>query len=157
MSTSPSQPSNSRAWAESSRLPYAAMSADDSSYAMPENFLEIEVTRPLVVPDSAGKANHVTYEIIVRTNIPTFPKKQSSVRRRYSDFVQFRSDLLKQQPRVPLPSLPPKRFLNNLSEEVISERQEALQRFLDIVAGHPILQTGSRLLGDFLQSPNYER
>jgi sorting nexin-3/12 len=42
-------------------------------------------------------------------------------------------------------------FTNRFSDEVIAKRQEALQRFLEIVAGHPLLQTGSKVLSAFLQ------
>jgi hypothetical protein len=34
---------------------------------------------------------------------------------------------------------------------VIEHRREGLQRFLQIVVGHPLLQTGSKVLGAFVQ------
>lgn len=34
---------------------------------------------------------------------------------------------------------------------MIEQRREGLQRFLEIVAGHPLLQTGSKVLCAFLQ------
>lgn len=42
-------------------------------------------------------------------------------------------------------------FTNRFSDEVIEQRREGLQRFLEIVAGHPLLQTGSKVLCAFLQ------
>ena len=34
---------------------------------------------------------------------------------------------------------------------MIEHRREGLQRFLQIVVGHPLLQTGSKVLGAFVQ------
>jgi sorting nexin-3/12 len=42
-------------------------------------------------------------------------------------------------------------FTNRFTDEVIEHRREGLQRFLEIVAGHPLLQTGSKVLCAFLQ------
>jgi sorting nexin-3/12 len=38
---------------------------------------------------------------------------------------------------------------------VIEHRREGLQRFLQIVVGHPLLQTGSKVLGSFVQGEFY--
>ena len=42
-------------------------------------------------------------------------------------------------------------FTNRLTDEVIEQRRDGLQRFMEIVAGHPLLQTGSKVLCAFLQ------
>jgi sorting nexin-3/12 len=42
-------------------------------------------------------------------------------------------------------------FTNRFTDEVVEQRREGLQRFLEIVAGHPLLQTGSKVLCAFLQ------
>ena len=42
-------------------------------------------------------------------------------------------------------------FTNRFTDEVIEQRRDGLQRFLEIVAGHPLLQTGSKVLCAFLQ------
>lgn len=39
-----------------------------------------------------------------------------------------------------IPTLPGKVFTNRFSDEVIESRREGLERFLTIVAGHPLLQ-----------------
>jgi sorting nexin-3/12 len=41
---------------------------------------------------------------------------------------------------VNIPPLPGKVFTNRFSDEVIETRQERLERFLCVVAGHPLLQ-----------------
>jgi sorting nexin-3/12 len=94
---------------------------------------------------------YTSYEIVCRTNIPAFKLKHSVVRRRYSDFEYFRDILERESSRVTIPPLPGKVFTNRFSDEVIEHRREGLQRFLQIVAGHPLLQTGSKVLASFIQ------
>ncbi|OAV88483.1 hypothetical protein PTTG_09833 [Puccinia triticina 1-1 BBBD Race 1] len=125
----------------------------DEMYAVPENYLEIEVRNPMTY-DNIRKP-YTDYEITCRTNIPAFKVKYSSVRRRYSDFEAFRDILERETTRVNIPSLPGKVFTNRFSDEVIETRREGLERFLQIVAGHPLLQTGSKVLCAFLQDPQW--
>ncbi|THH03567.1 hypothetical protein EW146_g10323 [Bondarzewia mesenterica] len=88
----------------------------EEMYSVPESFLEIE------------------------TNIPAFKLRHSLVRRRYSDFEAFRDILERESTRVNIPPLPGKVFTNRFSDEVIESRREGLERFLSVVAGHPLLQ-----------------
>lgn len=94
---------------------------------------------------------YTSYEILCRTNIPAFKLKSSSVRRRYSDFEYFRDILERESSRVTIPPLPGKVFTNRFSDDVIEHRREGLQRFMQIVVGHPLLQTGSKVLASFVQ------
>ena len=65
------------------------------------------------------------------------------MRRRYSDFEAFRDILERESTRVNIPPLPGKVFTNRFSDEVIETRREGLERFLSVVAGHPLLQVRS--------------
>jgi sorting nexin-3/12 len=115
---------------------------------------------------------------LYQTNIPAFKLRHSLVRRRYSDFEAFRDILEHESTRVNIPPLPGKVFTNRFSDEVIETRREGLERFLSIVAGHPLLQvrpattinfflryfylcvdgqTGSKVLCAFLQDPEWDR
>jgi sorting nexin-3/12 len=94
---------------------------------------------------------YTSYEIHTRTNIPAFKLRHSVVHRRYSDFEYFRDILERESARVTIPPLPGKVFTNRFSDDVIEHRREGLQRFLQIVVGHPLLQTGSKVLGPFVQ------
>ena len=94
---------------------------------------------------------YTDYEIVCRTNIPAFKLKHSTVRRRYSDFEYFRDILERESSRVNIPPLPGKVFTNRFSDNVIEHRREGLARFLQIVVGHPLLQTGSKVLASFVQ------
>ncbi|GAA94801.1 uncharacterized protein L969DRAFT_54923 [Mixia osmundae IAM 14324] len=125
----------------------------EEMYSAPENYLEIEVRDPRT--HETGRKMYTDYEVTCRTNIPAFSLKYSTVRRRYSDFEAFRDILERESTRVNIPPLPGKVFTNRFTEEVIETRREGLERFLQIVAGHPLLQTGSRVLGAFLQDPSW--
>ncbi|KAL0085004.1 sorting nexin-3 [Phycomyces blakesleeanus] len=127
----------------------------EERYGIPENFLEVEVRNPHT--HGFGRKLYTDYEIVCRTNIPAFKMKQSLVRRRYRDFEWFRDVLERESTRVTIPSLPGKVFTNRFSDDVIEQRREGLERFLQIVAGHPLLQTGSKVLVAFIQDPNFSR
>lgn len=94
---------------------------------------------------------YTSYEIHLVTNIPAFKLRNSVVRRRYSDFEYFRDILERESARVSIPPLPGKVFTNRFSDDVIEHRREGLQRFLELVVRHPLLQTGSKVLGSFVQ------
>jgi sorting nexin-3/12 len=155
-------------------MPDARQQSFEEIYGPPENFLEIEVSppdlplldppitcetptdpQPLQVKNprthGVGRAMYTDYEILCRTNIPAFKLRQSTVRRRYSDFEYFRDILERESARVTIPPLPGKVFTNRFSDDVIEHRREGLQRFLQIVVGHPLLQTGSKVLAGFVQ------
>lgn len=68
----------------------------------------------------------------LKTNIPAFKLKSSSVRRRYSDFEHFRDILERESSRVSIPPLPGKVFTNRFSDDVIEHRREGLERFLQM-------------------------
>lgn len=98
-----------------------------------------------------GRHMYTDYEIVCRTNIPAFKLRQSTVRRRYSDFEYFRDILERESARVTIPPLPGKVFTNRFSDDVIEGRRQGLEKFLKIVVGHPLLQTGSKVLAAFVQ------
>ncbi|KAJ2004308.1 Sorting nexin-3 [Coemansia thaxteri] len=147
---------HSRAFDSITRLPTNDQSIEDS-YGEPENFLEISVDNPME-QTKGGKVLYVDYEIVCSTNMPCFKKKFSTVRRRYSDFEWLRNKLITEQARVNIPPLPGKApLVNSLNKNLIETRREKLELFLQIVAGHPLLQTGSKVLVPFIQDPDFDR
>ncbi|KAL6900212.1 Phox-like protein, partial [Trichoderma evansii] len=136
-------------------MPDTRQQSFDEIYGPPENFLEIEVRNPRT--HGMGRSMYTDYEILCRTNIPAFKLRQSSVRRRYSDFEYFRDILERESARVTIPPLPGKVFTNRFSDDVIENRRAGLEKFLKIVVGHPLLQTGSKVLAAFVQDPNWDR
>ncbi|XP_052604784.1 sorting nexin-3-like [Peromyscus californicus insignis] len=85
---------------ESPRLPRRQRNGGEGDHQAPENlndayrppsyFLEIHVSNPQAV--GVGRGRLTTYEIWVKTNLPIFKLKESTVRRRYSDFEWLRSE-----------------------------------------------------------------
>ncbi|CEP64869.1 Snx3p LALA0_S14e01112g [Lachancea lanzarotensis] len=147
---------------ESSSLEPQKPASSVDLYAEPENFLEIEVANPKThLPHNDQRGMYTDYEIICRTNLPSFSKRLSNVRRRYSEFELFRKCLLKElslssHPKVVVPNLPGKIILGNrFSDEVIEERKEDLNKWMNAVAGHPLLQTGSKVLVRFIENPKF--
>lgn len=84
----------------------------DDAYAAPANFLEIDILNPIT--HGVAKKRYTDYEVRMRvstihfrvynthhpidlhyfqTNLPVFKVKESSVRRRYSDFEWLRIEL----------------------------------------------------------------
>lgn len=128
------------------------------AYAVPANFLEIDVCNPQT--HGVGKKRYTDYEVRMKTNIPIFKLKESSVRRRYSDFEWVRSEL-ERDSKIVVPALPGKALKKMLpfrgddgifEDEFIEERRQGLEGFINRVAGHPLAQN-ERCLHMFLQEP----
>ncbi|EDW83647.1 uncharacterized protein Dwil_GK13720 [Drosophila willistoni] len=129
----------------------------DDAYAVPANFLEIDVVNPLTTM-AAGKKRYTDYEVRMRTNLPVFKVKESSVRRRYSDFEWLRNEL-ERDSKIVVPPLPGKAWKRQMpfrgdegifDENFIEERRKGLEAFINKIAGHPLAQN-ERCLHMFLQ------
>ncbi|GMR52817.1 hypothetical protein PMAYCL1PPCAC_23012, partial [Pristionchus mayeri] len=134
----------------------------DEAYAPPANFLEIEVVNPIT--HGVGKMRYTDYEIRMRTNLPVFKQKESSVRRRYSDFEWLRGEL-ERDSKIVVPALPGKSLKRQLpfrsddgifEEEFIENRRKQLEQFINKVAGHPLAQN-ERSLHIFIQEPTIDK
>ncbi|XP_061609744.1 sorting nexin-3 isoform X2 [Phyllopteryx taeniolatus] len=98
------------------------------------------------------------------TNLPIFKLKESSVRRRYSDFEWLRAEL-ERESKVVVPPLPGKALIRQLpfrgddgifDDSFIEERRQGLEQFLNKVAGHPLAQN-ERCLHMFLQDESVDK
>ncbi|KAH7948261.1 hypothetical protein HPB52_019983 [Rhipicephalus sanguineus] len=130
----------------------------DDAYAPPANYLEIDVGNPMT--HGVARKRYTDYEVRMRTNLPVFKNKESTVRRRYSDFEWLRSEL-ERDSKIVVPPLPGKAWKRQLpfrsdegifDEEFIEERKKGLELFINKVAGHPLAQN-ERCLHMFLQEP----
>lgn len=130
----------------------------DDAYAEPANFLEIDVVNP--VTHGLERNRYTDYEVRMRTNLPIFKLKESTVRRRYSDFEWLRSEL-ERDSKIVVPTLPGKAWKRQLpfrsddglfEDEFIEERRAGLEAFVNKVAGHPLAQN-EKCLHMFLQEP----
>ncbi|XP_034829259.1 sorting nexin-12 [Maniola hyperantus] len=134
----------------------------DDAYAAPANFLEIDVVNPVTM--GVGKKRYTDYEVRMRTNLPVFKVKESSVRRRYSDFEWLRNEL-ERDSKIVVPPLPGKALKRQLpfrgddgifEEEFIEDRRKGLEVFINKIAGHPLAQN-ERCLHMFLQDATIDR
>jgi len=134
----------------------------DDAYAAPANFLEIDVVN--AITHVLGAKRFTDYEVRMRTNLPVFKVKESSVRRRYSEFEWLRSEL-ERDSKIVVPTLPGKALKRQMpfrsddgiyEEGFIEERRNSLEVFINKVAGHPLAQN-ERCLHMFLQEPVIDR
>lgn len=95
-----------------------------------------------------------------QTNLPIFKLKESTVRRRYSDFEWLRNEL-ERDSKIMVPPLPGKAWKRLMpfrgddgiyEDDFIEERRKGLESFVNKVAGHPLAQN-ERCLHIFLQDP----
>uniref|UniRef100_UPI00358DEDD7 sorting nexin-12-like n=1 Tax=Myxine glutinosa TaxID=7769 RepID=UPI00358DEDD7 len=132
------------------------------AYGPPSNFLEIDVCDPQTV--GIGRGRHTTYEIRMRTNLPIFKQKESTIRRRYSDFEWLKNEL-ERESKIVVPPLPGKALKRQLpfraddgifEETFIENRRLGLELFINKLAGHPLAQN-ERCLHMFLQDEMVDR
>jgi len=130
----------------------------DDAYAAPANFLEIDIINPMT--HGLGNKRYTDYEVRLRTNLPVFRVKESSVRRRYSDFEWLRGEL-ERDSKIVVPPLPSKAWKRQLpfrsdegiyDDDFIEERRKGLEIFVNKIAGHPLAQN-EKCLHLFLQEP----
>lgn len=140
---------------DTSRLEVKPQNLNDA-YAVPANFLEIDITNAQT--HGVGKNRYTDYEVRMKTNLPVFKSKESSVRRRYRDFEWLRNEL-ERDSKIVVPPLPGKALKKQLpfrgddgifEDEFIESRRQGLEAFINKVAGHPLAQN-ERCLHIFLQ------
>jgi len=93
--------------------------------------LDLDKVEVELEPDKKGLIlKHREYTVSSR-------KHNTSVQRRYNDFVSFHELLMSRFPYRLVPKLPPKKI--GASKEFIEARRRALKRFLVLVVRHPIM------------------
>ncbi|XP_041462623.1 sorting nexin-12-like [Lytechinus pictus] len=141
---------------DTSRLDSKRQTLDDA-YAAPANFLEIDVCNPQT--HGIGNKRYTDYEVRMTTNLPVFKQKESTVRRRYSDF-EFLKQELERDSKIVVPPLPGKALGKQLpflkkgdgifEDDFIEDRRQGLEDFINKIAGHPLAQN-EKILHMFLQ------
>ncbi|KAH6583922.1 hypothetical protein BASA60_001182 [Batrachochytrium salamandrivorans] len=92
-----------------------------------------DVVDVTVSPEKGGFVfKHINYTIFSQL-------KSSTVLRRYSEFLWLAEILTKRYPYRILPSLPPKKVVG-VHQEFIEKRRQALSRFINFVANHPVFR-----------------
>lgn len=97
--------------------------------------------------------SYITYEVKTETDRVEYSVQQSTIRRRYQDFVWLKQKFEENHPGVIIPPLPSKQavkgVLDRFSVEFVTKRCSGLNKFLSRVAEHPKL-TKSKALKSFL-------
>jgi len=124
----------------------------DDAYSPPANYLEITVADAKTYGE--GRKRWTDYKVSMRTNLPIFKVKETTVRRRYSDF-KWLKDELERAVQIVLPELPGKAFFRQLpflqqddgifELEFIEERRKGLEEFINRLSGHPLVQNEKSL------------
>ncbi|XP_066927526.1 sorting nexin-10-like [Clytia hemisphaerica] len=113
----------------------------------------VEVRNPIVQHEGSLK-QFTDYEVCIKTTSKAFIIPQSSVRRRYSDFVWLKKWLEKQNDafsRVRTPKMPPKKLMGKTDPDFIQARMRGLQKFLRKIIEHNVFLS-DKALHLFLQS-----
>ncbi|WVR03804.1 sorting nexin-4 [Kwoniella sp. DSM 27419] len=121
-------------------------------------WMSIEVRDP-VKEHEGSKDMYVSYAVKTQTNLSTFQRPLSVVRRRFQDFVFLREHLVKSFPACVVPPIPDKHRLeyikgDRFGPDFVERRRQDLQRFAERIARHPTLQR-SQLVNDFLTSSEW--
>mmetsp|Transcript_59284 Transcript_59284/g.139614 ORF Transcript_59284/g.139614 Transcript_59284/m.139614 type:complete len:553 (-) Transcript_59284:160-1818(-) len=103
--------------------------------------IDVSVSDPVTI--GSGLKAFTSFKVCCQSSLPQFANADTTVRRRYNDFVWLHSELWKQYPARFIPALPhPKNAIQNLlrlQPEFVEDRRKALHHFLRRVAVHPVL------------------
>lgn len=106
--------------------------------------MQISVTDPVKNGESL-LGSYISYRIKTHTSLPKYEWKEFSSTHRYSDFVWLHNQLKARYPNVIIPPLPEKVITGNCDPNFIRLRRHALERFLNRIASHPLLQEAEDL------------
>ncbi|KXJ13692.1 sorting nexin-10B [Exaiptasia diaphana] len=98
--------------------------------------VKVDVSNPRI--HNCDKGKYVDYEVKIETDNIAFSRKNSCVRRRYSDFIWIRNKLSTQEisgfaSDYPVPELPPKRLFGRFEPKFVHSRMCGLKEFLEKV------------------------
>ena len=96
-----------------------------------------------------------------QTDFKSFARPETTVRRRYTDFVFLHNTLYKEYPAVAVPPLPEKHNITyargaSLSHDFMMRRAHSLHRFLKRITLHPELRRSSILIQVINVQPSYD-
>ena len=90
-------------------------------------------------------SSHVNYTVLTNTTNEKYSYTQSSVVRRYNDFLWLHDILTDEYPYAVIPPMPEKNTMNRFEIEFVEVRRAALQAFLREIAASPLLKDSKRL------------
>lgn len=107
-------------------------------------------------PHTVGGAasSHTVYSVMTHTTSKAYIQPNFTVTRRYRDFLWLYERLHDNNPGVVVPPPPEKQALNRFEANFIESRRMALERMVNKIAAHPILQMDGDLK-TFLESESF--
>ncbi|KAK7418252.1 intercellular trafficking and secretion [Neonectria punicea] len=120
--------------------------------------LECVVGTPIKENDGTKDA-FVSYMITTNSTFPSFQRENTTVRRRFTDFVFLYKQLTRDFPAAAVPPLPDKQRMeyvrgDRFGSDFTARRGHSLQRFLVRLSLHPTLRRAP-ILHTFLESPDW--
>ncbi|CAK1355576.1 unnamed protein product [Cercospora beticola] len=107
-------------------------------------------------PHNVGGAtgSHTAYNVITKTTSKAYMNPTFTVTRRYRDFLWLYERLHDNNPGVVVPPPPEKQAMGRFDQNFIESRRQALERMINKIASHPILQMDGDLK-TFLESEQF--
>jgi len=139
--SSSSSSSSSSSLLSSSYSSYSSVPSSLSSSSSSSQKFEVSVTDP--EKKGEGMYQFISYKINTTKESSPGKLSQSSVVRRFSDFVWLHNQLINKYKGLLIPPIPEKAIIGRFSGDFISERKRALENFLNRIANHPDLCNSS--------------
>ncbi|KAB8236235.1 sorting nexin 3 [Aspergillus alliaceus] len=99
---------------------------------------EITVGDPHKVGDLTS--SHIVYQVRTKTTSKAYRQPEFTVSRRYRDFLWLYNSMHNNNPGVVVPPPPEKQAVGRFDTNFVESRRAALERMLNKIATHPILQ-----------------
>mmetsp|Transcript_6299 Transcript_6299/g.6187 ORF Transcript_6299/g.6187 Transcript_6299/m.6187 type:complete len:591 (+) Transcript_6299:246-2018(+) len=110
---------------------------------------DITVENPTLISSGwFGSTSYYVYTVTTRAN-----GKIYSVKRRFNDLDWMHSLLIEKYKGFIIPPRPEKAYIKNMTEKFLEERRSQMEKYLNIIAKHPILGS-STAFKVFTQTPN---
>ncbi|KAJ5476672.1 hypothetical protein N7475_002401 [Penicillium sp. IBT 31633x] len=85
-------------------------------------------------------SSHIVYQVSTKTTSKAYRQPEFTVSRRYRDFLWLYNSLHGNNPGVVVAPPPEKQAVGRFDTNFVESRRAALERMLNKIAGHPILQ-----------------
>ncbi|KKK12550.1 hypothetical protein P175DRAFT_0535348 [Aspergillus ochraceoroseus IBT 24754] len=99
---------------------------------------DITVGDPHKVGDLTS--SHIVYQVRTKTTSKAYRQPEFTVSRRYRDFLWLYNSMHSNNPGVVVPPPPEKQAVGRFDTNFVESRRAALERMLNKIAAHPILQ-----------------
>ncbi|EER24275.1 Vacuolar protein sorting-associated protein 5 [Coccidioides posadasii str. Silveira] len=99
-------------------------------------------------------SSHIVYQVRTKTTSKAYVRPEFTVTRRYRDFLWLYNSLHNNNPGIVVPPPPEKQAVGRFESNFVESRRAALERMLNKIAAHPVLQHDADLK-IFLESDTF--